>query len=126
MLSQQLILRPRLLSALAVPVLLAGVCVAYVHLSPGWWLLPLFVLGPDLAGLLSIEPGLERGRMSPRAVPLYNLLHRPTLPLALAAAALVGLVPAGLLVGALAWGFHIAVDRAVGYGLRTRDGYQRS
>ena len=31
----------------------------------------------------------------------------------------------GFLIGALAWAFHVALDRAVGYGLRTRDGFQR-
>jgi hypothetical protein len=31
-----------------------------------------------------------------------------------------------LLVGALVWGFHVCFDRAVGYGLRTRDGLQRA
>jgi hypothetical protein len=31
----------------------------------------------------------------------------------------------GFFIGALTWGFHIALDRAVGYGLRTSDGYQR-
>ena len=31
----------------------------------------------------------------------------------------------GYLVGALAWAFHISLDRALGYGLRTRDGFQR-
>ena len=29
------------------------------------------------------------------------------------------------LVGALAWALHVAIDRAVGYGLRTPDGFQR-
>ena len=28
-------------------------------------------------------------------------------------------------VAALAWAAHIAIDRAAGYGLRDRDGYQR-
>ena len=32
----------------------------------------------------------------------------------------------GYLVGALAWAFHVSLDRAVGYGLRTRDGFQRA
>jgi hypothetical protein len=32
---------------------------------------------------------------------------------------------AGFLVGAFAWGVHVAIDRAAGYGLRTRDGLRR-
>jgi hypothetical protein len=35
------------------------------------------------------------------------------------------LIPLGFLIGALAWALHIALDRALGYGLRTRDGFQR-
>jgi len=42
--------------------------------------------------------------------------------LAIVAAAVL---PAGYLVGALAWALHIAVDRVAGYGLRTPDGFQR-
>jgi hypothetical protein len=106
-------------------VLAAGVATAYATGSPGWWQLAAFGLGPDLAFVLSIDPDLERGRMSPRAVPLYNLLHRPVLPAALGALVLAGIVPAALAAGALVWGFHIAFDRFVGYGLRTRDGRQR-
>ena len=34
-------------------------------------------------------------------------------------------LPTGYLVGALAWAFHISLDRTVGYGKRTRDGFQR-
>jgi uncharacterized protein DUF4260 len=63
--------------------------------------------------------GLAKGQLHPRAVPLYNALHRFIGPLILA------FVP-GLLVGALAWALHIAIDRAVGYGLRTPDGFQRA
>ena len=59
-------------------------------------------------------------------MPVYNLLHRFWLPLALAVAALAGLLSAGYLVAALIWAFHVSIDRAVGYGLRTRDGYQRA
>ena len=100
----------------------AGVAAAYVAGSPGWWQLAAFGLGPDLALLLGIDPSLERGRLHPRAVPLYNLLHHPALPAGLAALAVAGVVPRALLAGALVWGLHIAVDRAAGYGPRTPDG----
>jgi hypothetical protein len=49
---------------------------------------------------------------------VYNAVHRFAGPILLA------LVP-GLLVGAVAWALHIAVDRTVGYGLRGPDGFQR-
>ena len=75
----------------------------------------------------SVE-GLAPGQLHPRAVPLYNALHHPAGPLALGAlAATASSAPsAGLGVAALAWGFHIAMDRAAGYGPRTPDGHQRS
>ena len=57
---------------------------------------------------------------------LYNALHAVWLPSALAAVALVGAVSPAYLVAALAWGFHVALDRAVGYWMRTREGFQRA
>ncbi len=57
-------------------------------------------------------------------MPLYNALHSYWGPALLALAAVV--LPAGYLVGALAWAFHISLDRTVGYGKRTRDGFQRA
>jgi Domain of unknown function (DUF4260) len=90
------------------------------------WQLAVFGLGPDVALLLGAGRGLEHGRLHPRAVPLYNLLHRFAAPIALAALATVGIVSVGYLAGALAWGAHIALDRALGYGLRDEHGFQRS
>ena len=92
----------------------------------GWWQFFAFGAGPDLALLVGIAPGLAAGQLHPRAVPLYNLLHRFHGPILLALAATAGLLGAGYLIGALAWGAHVAFDRAVGYGLRTPDGFQRS
>ena len=89
---------------------------------------PVFAMGPDLGFLAGIgQPGtLERGQMPSRAVPVYNALHRIWGPLALGIVDAAGFVAPVLLVGALVWGFHIFFDRAIGYGLRTRDGFQRS
>ncbi len=123
-LSPSLAVRRIVATGLAV-VLFGVVVVVYATASPGWWQLIAFGLGPDIAFVLSLEPELSRGRMSPRAVPVYNLLHRPALPMALAVTALAGLVPEGLCVGALVWGLHIAADRALGYGARRADGWQR-
>ena len=57
---------------------------------------------------------------------LYNALHRIWGPLLLGLLAAAGVLPPALLVGALVWGFHVFFDRALGYGLRTRDGFQRA
>jgi uncharacterized protein DUF4260 len=83
------------------------------------WQFFAFGAAPDLALFVGIGSGLAKGQLHPRAVPLYNALHRFAGPIILA------LIP-GMLVGALAWGLHIAIDRTVGYGLRTRDGFQRA
>jgi hypothetical protein len=91
----------------------------------GYWQLAAFGFGPDIALLLGVGKGIEKGRLHPRAVLLYNLVHRFWGPLVLVALGAAGVVPQGYLVGGLAWGFHVALDRSVGYGLRTRDGYQR-
>ena len=95
-----------------------------IALGSGWWLFAAFGLGPDLALLAGVEPGLAKGQLHPRAVPLYNALHSYWGPALLALAAVV--LPPGVLIGALAWAFHISLDRTVGYGMRTRDGFQRS
>jgi hypothetical protein len=82
------------------------------------WQFFAFGAAPDLALFVGIGSGLAKGQLHPRAVPLYNALHRFIGPIVLA------FVP-GLLLGALAWALHIAIDRTVGYGLGTPDGHQR-
>ena len=80
---------------------------------------------PDFALFYDASKGLAKGQLPPRAVGAYNLMHRFWGPLAVLVPAAFGLIGLGFLIGALAWGFHIALDRAIGYGLRTRDGFQR-
>ena len=108
--------------------LLASAIAVFVNVDAGWWVFPVFAIAPDLAFLAGIgQTGtLERGQMPSRAVPAYNALHRIWGPLALGLLAALGLLPPVLLVGALVWGVHVCFDRALGYGLRTRDGFQRS
>ncbi len=105
--------------------LLAAIVAAVAKGQAEWWMAVAFGLGPDIALLLGAGPGLEKGQLHPRAVPLYNALHRFWGPVALAAVAAAGLVSPAFLVGALAWAFHIALDRSVGYELRAPDGFQR-
>jgi hypothetical protein len=89
-----------------------------------WWIVIVFLLGPDVALVLGTGSGLQKGQLHPRAVPLYNLLHRYWGPIALALASLV--LPKGWPAAALAWAVHVSLDRAIGYGLRTPDGFQRN
>jgi hypothetical protein len=81
------------------------------------------LIAPDLTLLVGARTG-GNGKLSPKAVPFYNAVHRPWLPLALLVVYSVGAlgdwVP--LFTAGLGWLAHIAVDRAFGYGLRARDG----
>jgi len=87
--------------------------------APALWLVP------DVALLAGLSKDMARdGRLAPRAVPLYNALHALPGPLALIAAGAVT-TPAVLGLG-LIWLSHVAGDRALGYGLRDRDGFQRA
>src|SRR3954469_14939289 len=106
-----------------VTVVLAAALAIVLAQQGGWWQLAVFGLGPDLALLAGGGRGLERGQLHRRAVPFYNAAHRVAGPLALGVLALAGLP---LTVAALAWGCPVCLDRAVGYGLRTHDGFQRS
>ena len=108
---------------IAYAALAAGLLAACLTVEGPWWHAVAFGLAPDLALLGGIAPGLARGQLHPRAVSFYNALHT------FAGPAIVGVafVLAGIsLLGPLAWALHIAVDRTMGYGLRTRDGFQRS
>jgi uncharacterized protein DUF4260 len=80
---------------------------------------------PDLALLRGAEPGLARGQLAPRAVPLYNAVHAPWGPLAALAAGLA-LGSAIALAAGLGWALHVALDRSLGYGPRTPAGFQRA
>ena len=126
-LSSGLDLRRAAYAAAAVALLVAAIAV-FVNVDAGWWVFPVFAIGPDLAFLAGIGQmgSLERGQMPARAVPLYNALHRLWGPFVLGLLAAASLFPPTMLVGALVWGFHVSFDRALGYGLRTRDGFQRS
>ena len=116
---------PRLLYAMLATTLLASIPFEVIEHGSGYWQLAAFGFGPDLALFYGVGARLERGQLHPRAVRLYNHVHRYWLPLALITLASLGLVPHAYFVGGLAWCLHISLDRVLGYGLRTRDGFQR-
>ena len=104
----------------------AGLAIAVVvtqHAS--WWQLVVFSMAPDLSFLAGMSSGLARGQLHPRAVPIYNAVHRYWVPAALVVVTLVLHSPEWLAAG-LAWTAHISFDRSLGFGLRTSDGFQRS
>jgi hypothetical protein len=116
---------PRLAYAALAAALLAAAVYLTADRDTGLWQFFAFGAAPDLALFVGIGTGLAKGQLHPRAVPLYNALHRFAGPAAFAILA-AAFLPAGYLVGAIAWGLHVAVDRVAGYGLRTPDGFQRS
>ncbi|MEG3633130.1 DUF4260 domain-containing protein [Micromonospora palythoicola] len=87
-----------------------------------WWLLALFLIF-DLS-MVGYLRGPQVGAFC------YNLVHSYALP------ALLGAVAVALAafrepidwlgVLAVAWVFHIAVDRALGYGLKTTEGFEHT
>ena len=105
--------------------LLVSVVVEAAHHSTGYWQIAVFALGPDLPLLFGTGAGLERGQLHPRAVRPYNLVHRFWGPLALIILGATGLLETGWMIGGLTWACHIALDRSLGYGLRTSNGFQR-
>jgi hypothetical protein len=90
-----------------------------------WWPLVVFAIAPDISFLAGMSSKLERGRLHPRAVPLYNALHRYWAPAVLVAITLLLRAPEWLAAG-LAWTAHISFDRSLGFGLRTPEGFQRT
>lgn len=101
----------------------------------GWhsWQVWVFAVAPDVTLLAGMGRGLAPGQLRPAAVRYYNAAHSYW---AVLAGALVlalfltlgrlgheGLVLWATALGA--WGAHIAIDRAVGFGPRGPDGFQR-
>ncbi|MEV0495144.1 DUF4260 family protein [Streptomyces atratus] len=97
----------------------------------GGWVIVAAVAGvvaPDLPFLVGIRGPHQHGRLSRRAVPVHNLLHRPVVAVVVMLACLVPGSPAvavPLFNFGLAWLVHIAADRALGFGLRTAEGRRR-
>jgi hypothetical protein len=91
-------------------------------------LVPLLVFGivPHLTVLVGFGQPHARGQLAPRAVPLFNAMHHPAMPLTLLGLGAAGVLPPFWLAGALAWLSHIVVDRGFGDGLRAADGYLRA
>ena len=122
--------RPRRL-ALRLGWILPGLALAVyanaIATDHGLGLVPVLLFGivPHLTVLIGIGQPHARGQLAPRAVPLFNAMHHPALPLAVLGVAATGILPAFWLAGALAWLGHIVIDRALGDGLRTADGWLR-
>ncbi|NUT95396.1 MAG: DUF4260 family protein [Saccharothrix sp.] len=114
-------------AALAVFLLAFIVLEVVNHGGPALVAALLFLIAPDLTMVIGASTSTGKGKQSPKAVPYYNFMHRPWIPLAVlvvySAGGLGDWVP--LFTAALGWLAHIAADRAFGYGLRARDGSRR-
>jgi hypothetical protein len=110
---------------LLIPGLAVGVLASTLASQHGLGLLPLLVFGivPHLSVLAGIGQPRVHGQLAPRAVPLFNAMHHPAVPLAVVGLAAAGVLSPFWLVGALAWLAHIVVDWAFGDGLRSADGF---
>ncbi|MDQ2914581.1 MAG: DUF4260 family protein [Chloroflexota bacterium] len=109
---------------LALALILVGVAIGGKD-QLGWafWL---FLLAPDLFGLLPASvmgKAPARGYLSPRGVWLYNVWHTFTPPLVIGVV-LALLIPFGSPWPLLGWLIHVCVDRLLGFGLRGDDGGQ--
>lgn len=95
---------------------------ATIVIAPGMWWFPLALfLAFDLSMVgYARSPGLGAA--------LYNAVHTYVWPAALGGAALLTNLSAPgaarwLALVALAWAFHVGVDRALGYGLKLPDAF---
>ena len=98
-----------------VAVALVGI-VLYAPSGTSWWLFALLILAPDLS-MLGYLAGPRVGAVA------YNALHILIAPLFLALAGYVLANSMATAIG-LIWIIHIAVDRALGYGLKLSSGFQ--
>ena len=90
--------------------------VSYKMTGASWWLFALLILAPDLS-MLGYLAGPRVGAMA------YNALHILIVPLILALAGYI-LGNSTEMAIALVWIAHIAIDRALGYGLKLSTGFQ--
>jgi hypothetical protein len=94
-------------------VIAAAAVVAFVELDFAWWWLLVLFLAFDLSMVgYAVSPRLGAWT--------YNLGHSYAVPAALVVIGWVADARAPLFL-ALAWAFHIAVDRLLGYGLKFTD-----
>jgi len=90
--------------------------VFYARTGASWWLFAALWLLPDLS-MLGYLAGPRWGAR------IYNAIHSYVTPATLAVSALLLGSPA-LLPYALIWMNHIAVDRLMGYGLKSPAGFK--
>jgi hypothetical protein len=107
----------KLLRLEALALFLIGL-VLYAKGGYGWGRFAIWILVPDLSLLGYL--------LNPRAgAIIYNTVHSEIGPVALAALALLGVLPAALPY-AIIWGIHVCMDRSLGYGLKYMDAFRHT
>ncbi|MER5772447.1 hypothetical protein [Streptomyces sp. NPDC001985] len=96
------------------------------------WVIPAAAAGavlPELSRLAGLGERHAPGQLPARAVPLFNLLHRALPPFGIMVLfSFLGDAPediAAPFTFGMAWLTTIALSRALGFGLRTPEGWQR-
>jgi Domain of unknown function (DUF4260) len=98
---------------------IAAFCVwGYAQLSGTWWLFVGLFLLPDL-GMVGYLLGNRVDANS------YNFFHTHSLPMGLFVLGALLSLNLAMQIG-LVWFFHIAFDRAIGYGLKRSTGFKHT
>ncbi len=89
---------------------LAALVTIYWFIGGNWWLFAALLLAPDLA-FFGYAAGEKTGAK------IYNFVHTYTHPMIVGAIGWFGGIPLLVEIGVI-WAAHIAMDRALGYGLK--------
>lgn len=98
--------------------LLAVAVFAFDHTTWSWWWFAALLLAPDLS-MVGYLAGPHVGAA------VYNLGHTLVGPAVMIAVWFAG-APSGALAGGSIWLAHIGMDRALGYGLKLREGFEHT
>jgi len=101
---------PRLMSMIENTIIMVAMVAIYYHFRADGLAFLLLFLIPDLSALgylINKQIGAY----------MYNIVHNYALPIGLAVLAL-SLSSQGAFLFAVIWGFHIAIDRVIGYGFK--------
>jgi len=109
---------PRVFLRIEGAVLLAVSLFMYYRYGRSWWWFALLLLAPDL-GMLGYVANTRIGAAT------YNVFHTYFFPAALLIAGIATDSPMVYSI-ALIWFAHIGMDRALGYGLKYRDGFKHT
>lgn len=109
---------PTLIQRLEGAAWLGTAAFAFDHTGWAWWVFFALLLAPDLS-MVGYLAGPRLGAIG------YNLGHSLVGPAALIACWFAG-APSGTLAWGAIWLAHVGMDRALGYGLKLKDGFEHT